>query len=109
MPFPPEGAPATQSAGFPPVPPRPTERARGPFYPIFRSNPPQRGGGAEKAVRATPPEDTTVEFVPVQVQQKWATLFSHIALALKDALDSPGPGQTRYIGNKCTLTLYPRN
>ena len=63
----------------------------------------------EKAVRATPPEDTTVEFVPVQVQQKWATLFSHIALALKDALDSPGPGQTRYIGNKCTLTLYPRN
>ena len=38
---------ATQSAGFPPVPPRPTERARGPFYPLFRSNPPQRGGGHE--------------------------------------------------------------
>ena len=48
VPFPPEGTPATQSAGFPPVPPRPTERARGPFYPLFRSNPPQRGGGHEK-------------------------------------------------------------
>ena len=47
VPFPPEGTPATQSAGFPPVPPRPTERARGPFYPLFRSNPPQRGGGQE--------------------------------------------------------------
>ena len=33
---------------FPPVQPRPTERAGGPFYPLFRSNPPQRGGGYEK-------------------------------------------------------------
>ena len=37
-----KGAPAAQSAGFPPVPPRPTKRARGPFNPLFRSNPPQR-------------------------------------------------------------------
>jgi len=29
----------TKSAGFPPAPPRSTERARGPFYPLFRSNP----------------------------------------------------------------------
>ena len=41
---------------------------------------------------------TTVEFVPVQVMEKWAKVFSHIALALKDALDSPGPGHTRRIG-----------
>ena len=40
---------------------------------------------------------TTVEFVPGQVQEKWAKVFSHIALALKDALDSPGPGHTRRI------------
>ena len=31
--LPPEGAPATHSAGFPPAPPRSTERAREPFYP----------------------------------------------------------------------------
>ena len=34
----------------------------------------------------------------MQVQEKWAKVFSHIALALKDALDSPGPGHTRRIG-----------
>ena len=41
---------------------------------------------------------TTVEFVPAQVHEKWARVFSLIALALKDALDSPGPGHTRRIG-----------
>ena len=41
---------------------------------------------------------TTVEFVPVQVMEKWAKVFAHIALALKDALNSPGPGHTRRIG-----------
>jgi hypothetical protein len=47
---------------------------------------------------------TTVEFVPVQVQEKWARVFSHTELALKGALDSPGPGHTRRIflnGVKC--------
>ena len=32
-PSPPEGAPVIKSAGFPPAPPRSTERTRGPFYP----------------------------------------------------------------------------
>jgi len=42
--LPPEGAPATQSAGFPPAPPRSTERARGPFYLFLDRIPPSEGG-----------------------------------------------------------------
>jgi hypothetical protein len=41
---------------------------------------------------------TTAEFLPVQVQEKWAKVPSHIARALKGTLDSPGLGHTRRIG-----------
>ena len=39
-----EGAPATHFAGFPPAPPRSTERAREPFYPFLDPIPPSEGG-----------------------------------------------------------------
>jgi len=42
--FPPEGAPATRPSGFPPAPPRSTERAREPFYPFLDPIPSMRGG-----------------------------------------------------------------
>jgi len=32
--------------------------------------------------------------------EKWAEVLSHIALALKDVLSSPGPGHTRHIGKE---------
>ena len=43
--FPPEGSSATQSAGFPPAPPRSTERPRGPFYPFLDLIPANEGEG----------------------------------------------------------------
>ena len=43
----PWGAPATHSVGFPPAPPRFTERARGPFYPFLDPTPPMWGEGVK--------------------------------------------------------------
>jgi len=50
VPFPPEGAPATQSAGFPPVP-RLLSARGGLFIPFLDPIPPQRGGGAKNDYR----------------------------------------------------------